>query len=206
MIAPAIANFFRPNAPNYFLAQSAVGWCRHQSSSRFAAWRRPSSTPGVLSPFGSVNAQISNGNSNYNALNADVRNDAFPAISRSVRVTPGRIRSDDSSDLQTLLIAAGRRTILTARGPDSLFDQRHRFVFQRRADVAGFMVGMAAAGDSFSQTLPSPRSSRLSSGKPFNIITNVDANNDQSTQTDRPSVNADGQRFAFPAIRAAARR
>lgn len=32
----------------------------------------------------------------------------------------------------------------------------------------------------------------LSSGRPFNIITNVDANNDQSTQTDRPSVNADG--------------
>jgi len=32
----------------------------------------------------------------------------------------------------------------------------------------------------------------LSSGRPFNIITNVDANNDQSTQTDRPDVLADG--------------
>ncbi|HTH36532.1 MAG TPA: hypothetical protein VL572_01120, partial [Pyrinomonadaceae bacterium] len=32
----------------------------------------------------------------------------------------------------------------------------------------------------------------ISSGRPFNIITNVDTNNDQSTQTDRPSVNSDG--------------
>ena len=32
----------------------------------------------------------------------------------------------------------------------------------------------------------------ISSGRPFNIITNFDANNDQSSQTDRPSVNADG--------------
>jgi hypothetical protein len=32
----------------------------------------------------------------------------------------------------------------------------------------------------------------ISSGRPFNIITNFDANNDQSSQTDRPSVNPDG--------------
>ena len=32
----------------------------------------------------------------------------------------------------------------------------------------------------------------ISSGRPFNIITNVDANNDQSSQTDRPNVFADG--------------
>ena len=32
----------------------------------------------------------------------------------------------------------------------------------------------------------------LSSGRPFNIITNVDANNDQSSQTDRPNILADG--------------
>jgi hypothetical protein len=32
----------------------------------------------------------------------------------------------------------------------------------------------------------------ISSGRPFNIITNFDANNDQSTQTDRPDVLPDG--------------
>ena len=32
----------------------------------------------------------------------------------------------------------------------------------------------------------------FSSGRPFNIITNVDTNNDQSTQTDRPNVNSSG--------------
>ena len=32
----------------------------------------------------------------------------------------------------------------------------------------------------------------ISSGRPFNIITNTDTNNDQSSQTDRPNVLPDG--------------
>jgi hypothetical protein len=32
----------------------------------------------------------------------------------------------------------------------------------------------------------------ISSGRPFNILTNQDTNNDQSNQTDRPNVAADG--------------
>jgi hypothetical protein len=32
----------------------------------------------------------------------------------------------------------------------------------------------------------------ISSGRPFNILTGVDTNNDQSNQTDRPNVAADG--------------
>ena len=32
----------------------------------------------------------------------------------------------------------------------------------------------------------------ISSGRPFNILSNQDTNNDQSNQTDRPSVLADG--------------
>jgi hypothetical protein len=30
-------------------------------------------TPGVISPFGAVNAQVSDGNSNYNALNLEFK-------------------------------------------------------------------------------------------------------------------------------------
>jgi hypothetical protein len=40
----------------------------------------------------------------------------------------------------------------------------------------------------------------ISSGRPFNIITNVDSNNDQSTQTDRPNVDASGNLTIAPAF------
>ena len=33
----------------------------------------------------------------------------------------------------------------------------------------------------------------ISSGRPFNILSNQDTNNDQSNQTDRPSVLPDGR-------------
>jgi hypothetical protein len=32
----------------------------------------------------------------------------------------------------------------------------------------------------------------ISSGRPFNIITNIDTNNDQASQTDRPNVDSNG--------------
>lgn len=189
VVAPAIANFFRPNAPNYFLARALSGGAVTKAvlDSQLGGSLR---TPGVLSPFGSVNAQISDGNSIYNALNVELKrrfasNFQFLAsytLSESI---------DDSSDLQTLLIAQDTTNFRAERAP-SLFDQRHRLVFSgvlaspsdwRRADsgwkrfLADFTVAPIV---------------ELSSGRPFNIITNVDANNDQSTQTDRPSVNANG--------------
>jgi len=78
-----------------------------------------------------------------------------------------------------------------AERADSLFDQRHRFVF------SGLVTSPDAwrKGDGWERFLSNFTVAPIfewSSGRPFNIITNVDTNNDQSTQTDRPSVNADG--------------
>ncbi len=200
VVAPAFANFFRPNAPNYFLTQSILNLYNATPGLPPALQRTLADfnnalagslrTPGIISPFGAVNAQASDGNSSYNALNLELRrrfanNFTFLAsytFSKSI---------DDSSDLQTLLIPQDPRNFRAERSL-SLFDQRHRFVFS----------GVLAAPESF-------RSSdnlgkrifadftlapiiEISSGRPFNIITNFDANNDQATQTDRPSVNADG--------------
>jgi hypothetical protein len=74
---------------------------------------------------------------------------------------------------------------------DSLFDQRHRFVF------SGVLAAPAAwrSGSTWQKILSDFTIApiiEISSGRPFNIITNVDANNDQSTSTDRPSVLPDG--------------
>lgn len=189
VIAPAIANFFRPSGPNYFLATALSGGAVSKAvlDSQLAGTLR---TPGVLSPFGSVNAQLSDGNSSYNAMNLEVNrkfsnNFAFRASytwSHSI---------DDSSDLQTLLIAQDVRRFDLEKA-DSLFDQRHRFVFSglmaspqgwRKADSWGkrFLADFTIAPII-----------ELSSGRPFNIITNIDANNDQSSQTDRPDIGPNG--------------
>ena len=188
VIAPAIANFFRPNAPNYFLAQALTGGLITPAAlnAQLVGTLR---TPGVVTPFGAVNAQISDGNSTYNALNIELKrrfenNFTFLAsytLSHSI---------DDSSDLQTLLIAQDVSNFRAERA-DSLFDQRHRFVFSGVLSSPADWRGDSGLKRFFADFTVAPLI-ELSSGRPFNIITNVDANNDQSTSTDRPSVNADG--------------
>ena len=185
VVSPAVANFFRPNAPNYFLAQALTGGAVTPGvlNSQLAGTLR---TPGIVSPFGAVNAQSSDGNSSYNALNLELKrrfanNFTFLAsytLSHSI---------DDSSDLQTLLIAQDVNNF-RAEKADSLFDQRHRFVFSGvLASPNNWRDSENLAKKIFADFTLAPII-EISSGRPFNIITNVDANNDQSTQTDRPSV------------------
>src|SRR5678809_826768 len=72
VINAGIANFFRPSAPNYFLAQALSGGLVTPAvlNSALPGTLR---TAGTVSPFGSINAQTSDGNSSYNALNADLK-------------------------------------------------------------------------------------------------------------------------------------
>ncbi|MGI8493957.1 MAG: carboxypeptidase regulatory-like domain-containing protein [Pyrinomonadaceae bacterium] len=189
VIVPAVANFFRPNAPNYFLAQALTRGAVTPAilNSQLAGTLR---TPGAVSPFGAINAQISNGNSSYNAFNLELKrrfanNFTFLAsytLSHSI---------DDSSDLQTLLIAQNPNNF-AAEKADSLFDQRHRFVFSGvLASPNNWRGSDSLVKKVFSNFSLAPIV-EISSGRPFNIITNFDANNDQSSQTDRPNVLADG--------------
>lgn len=188
-ISPAVANFFRPNAPNYFLAFAASNGLVNKAllDSQLAGTLR---TPGILTPFGSVNAQVSDGRSDYNALTLDVKrrfanNFQFLAsytFSKSI---------DDSSDLQTLLLPQDNFNFRNERAL-SLFDQRHRFVF---SGLVGSPVDWRKSENLLYRILSDFTVApivEISSGRPFNIITNVDTNNDQSSSTDRPNVLADG--------------
>jgi hypothetical protein len=189
VVSPAIANFFRPNAPNYFLAQSLSGGAVTKAvlDSQLAGSLR---TPGLISPFGAVNAQVSDGNSDYNALNLEFKRRFANNFTFLASYTWSHT-IDDSSDLQTLLIPQNPRNNRLERA-NSLFDQRQRFVFS----------GVLASPDSwrssdsglyrFLSDFTIAPIIELSSGRPFNIITNVDANNDQSSSTDRPRVLSDG--------------
>ena len=189
VVAPAIANFFRPNAPNYFLAAALSGGSVSKAvlDSQLGGSLR---TPGAITPFGSVNAQVSNGNSSYNAMNIELKQRFADNVTFLASYTWSH-SIDDSSDLQTLLIAQDPKRFNLEKA-DSLFDQRHRFVFSGVYSTptswrtSGNMLKKIFADFIFAPII------EISSGRPFNIITNVDANNDQSSQTDRPNVLADG--------------
>lgn len=189
IIAPAVANFFRPNAPNYFLAQALTGGAVTPAvlNSQLGGTLR---TPGVVSPFGSVNAQVSDGNSSYNAMNVELKRRFADNFTFLASYTWSH-SIDDSSDLQTLLIAQNPRRFDLEKA-DSLFDQRHRFVFSGvYATPQSWSNSDSMMKKIFADFTIAPII-EISSGRPFNIITNVDANNDQSSQTDRPNVLADG--------------
>ncbi|MBS1793134.1 MAG: TonB-dependent receptor [Acidobacteria bacterium] len=188
VIAPAIANFFRPNAPNYFLAQALSGGAVTKAvlDSQLGGTLR---TPGPISPFGSVNAQLSDGNSSYNALNLEVKRRFANNFTFLASYTWAH-SIDDSSDLQTLLIAQDVNRFNLEKA-DSLFDQRHRFVFSGML-TSPTEWSKGSGWRKFLSDFTVAPIIEISSGRPFNIITNVDSNNDQSTQTDRPSVNPDG--------------
>ncbi|MGI9036533.1 MAG: hypothetical protein ACR2GD_10905 [Pyrinomonadaceae bacterium] len=189
VIVPAIANFFRPNAPNYFLAQALSGGAVTKAvlDSQLAGSLR---TPGLISPFGAVDAQVSDGNSNYNALNVELRRRFANNITFLASYTLSK-SIDDSSDLQTLLLPQNVGNFRAERSL-SLFDQRHRFVFSGVLTAPAQWRGSdSLVRKVFSDFTLAPII-EISSGRPFNIITNVDSNNDQSSQTDRPRVLSDG--------------
>jgi len=190
VIAPAAANFFRPNAPNYFLVQALTGGAVTPAVFNGAlAASGTLRTPGVISPFGSVNAQSSDGNSLYHALNVDLKR-RFANNFQFLASYTWSHSIDDSSDLQTLLLPQDNRNFRAERA-DSLFDQRQRFVFS--AVMASPPTWRSGSGMQrfFSDFTVAPIF-EMSSGRPFNILSNQDTNNDQSSQTDRPSVLSDG--------------
>ena len=187
VIQAAAANFFRPSAPNYFLVQALTGLSPAAFNNFLAGTLR---TPGVVSPFGSINAQSSDGNSTYHAMNIDLKK----RFARNFQFLASYTWShsiDDSSDLQTLLLPQDNRNFRSERA-NSLFDQRHRFVFSAVfASPASWR-----SGNGFHKLLADFSLApiiEVSSGRPFNILSNQDTNNDQSNQTDRPSVLPDGR-------------
>ncbi len=190
-VAPAIANFFRPNAPNYFLASALSGGLVTQTALDAAlVGANTVRTPGVLTPFGAVNTQVSDGNSSYNAMNVELKRRFANNFTFLASYTWAH-SIDDSSDLQTLLLPQDVTRFDLERA-DSLFDQRHRFVFSGvLASPQGWRTSDATWKKIFADFTVAPII-EISSGRPFNIITNQDTNNDQATQTDRPNVDANG--------------
>jgi hypothetical protein len=187
VVNPAAVNFFRPSGPNYFLVQ-AFGIPKAVFDSQLAGTL---ATPtSVISPFGDVNAQSSIGNSTYHALNVDLKK----RFSNNMQFLASYTWShsiDDSSDLQTLLKPLDNRNLKLDRA-DSLFDQRHRFVFSGLVVSPPSWRTSDSGARRFLADFTLAPIFEISSGRPFNILSVADQNFDLQSSNERPSVTATG--------------
>lgn len=197
IISPIAANFFRPNAPNYFFVQAATGGAvtpavLNSILTSTNSLRRP----GVISPFGDVSAQLSEGNSIYHALNLDLKR-RFANNFQFLASLTWAHAIDDSSDLQTLLKPQNNLDFRADRA-DSLFDQRLRYVFSAIVTSPGEWRSSDSGLRRFFSDFTIAPILEVGTGRPFNIISGVDSNGDQQSSNDRPSVTSSGALVIAP--------
>jgi hypothetical protein len=185
----AFFNFFRPSGPNPSFAglvapgqPLAVGYGTQVALATLAGYPKGFGAP---VPFNSVDAQLSNANSWYNALTFNLSK----RFSHGFELLSSYTWShsiDDATDLQSPLEPQDSRFFKLERS-NSVNDQRHRWVTS-----AVFQSGGAKSGDGFFKHLISDFTLapiiEYSSGRPFNVITGENTRLDFSTSTGRPSV------------------
>ena len=186
VVSPIAADFFRKLGPNYFFVKALTGLDKPVFDSLLAGSVR---APGPINPYADVNAQLSDGNSFYNALNLELKK-RFSNNLQFVASYTWSHSIDDSSDLQTLLKPQDNLNFRAERS-SSLFDQRHRFV------LSGIVSSPESwkSGSGFYKFLSGFSLApivEISSGRPFNIIAPGDSNGDFQSTNERPSVRTDG--------------
>ena len=189
IVSPVAADYFRKVGPNYFFVAAVTGGAVTKAifDSQLAGSLR---APGPINPYADVNAQLSDGDSFYNALNVELKK----RFSNNVQFFASYTWShsiDDSSDLQTLLKPQDN-TNFRAERSNSLFVQRHRFVF---SGVFSAPSEWKSAGGlkSFLRGFSFAPIVEVASGRPFNILAVGDANGDFQSTNERPSVLSDGR-------------
>jgi hypothetical protein len=139
-------------------------------------------------PFGDMDANYSNGTSNYNGLTANLRK-RFSNHYEFLASYTWSHAIDDSTDLQATLTPQDSYFPKADRST-STFDQRHRFVFSGVYQT-GKLSGDGFASKLFSNWTFAPLI-EFSSGRPFNILTGNGDNLQLSSLTGRPNVVAAG--------------
>jgi len=186
IVNPIAADFFRKLGPNYFFVKALTGLDKATFDGLLAGSLR---APGPINPYADVNAQLSDGNSFYNAMNIELKKRFSNNLQFYMTYTWSH-SIDDSSDLQTLLKPQDNLNFRAERA-NALFDQRHRFVLSGIASSpdnwrTGNGLHRFLYGFSFAPIL------EISSGRPFNIIAPGDANGDFQSTNERPSISSTG--------------
>jgi hypothetical protein len=201
---PAFFNFFRPSGPNPSFATATAlsapqcqgapasalfscGFAVQQALASAAGF--PVGVPGVPVPFNTVDTQVSNGNSWYNALTVNLEK-RFSKHFELLSSFTWSHSMDDSTDLQSTLEPQDSRFPGLERS-NSVNDQRLRWVTS-----AVFQSSLHKSGESFWNSFLSNFTLaplvELSSGRPYNVITGEDTRLDLGASGDRPSVVAAG--------------
>jgi len=177
----AFFNFFRPSGPNPSFAGLAGGYANQVGLAKLAGY--PAGF-GVPVPFNSVDAQLSDGASWYNALTFNLTK----RFSHSFEMLSSYTYShsiDNSTDLQSPLEPQDSRFPFLERS-NSVNDQRHRWVTSAVFQTA------SSKGDSFARRFFGGFTVapiiELASGRPYNVITGTDTRLDLGASQARPSV------------------
>jgi hypothetical protein len=135
-------------------------------------------------PFGDMDANYSNGTSNYNGLTTNLRKRFGNHYEFQASYTWSHA-IDDSTDLQSTLTPQDSY-FPSADRSTSTFDERHRFVFNG-VYQSGKLSGGSFASKFFSNWTLAPLI-EFGSGRPFNILTGNGDNLQLSSLTGRPNT------------------
>jgi hypothetical protein len=180
---PAFFNYFRKSGPNPSFAGLVPGGYGTQVALATAAGY-PTGF-GVPVPFNSVDTQVSDAFSSYNALTINLEK----RFSKHFQLLSSYTWShsiDDGTDLQSTLEPQDSRFPQYEKG-NSVNDQRHRWV------TSGvFQTSSHAAGQGFTQGFLSNWTLapliEVSSGRPFNVISDEDTRLELSSSQARPNL------------------
>jgi hypothetical protein len=187
-VSAALVSFFRPSGFNPAL-MGALAPCLPLATPILQADGIRTDCAGPAGgfvhciPFSDMPANISNGSSVYHGLTANFRK-RFGQHYEFLASYTWSHAIDDSTDLQSPLEPQDNYNPNADRS-NSLFDQRHRFVFS--AVYQSGHVGNGFVRKFFSDWTVAPIIEAVS-GRPFNIIVGDDRNFDFSTPTDRPLI------------------
>jgi hypothetical protein len=135
-------------------------------------------------PFSDMDANYSNGSSNYHGLSANLRK-RFSGHYEFLASYTWSHSIDDSTDLQATLTPQDSYFPNNDRST-SLFDQRHRLVLSG-VYQSGKVGGSGFASKFFSNWTIAPIL-EIGSGRPFNIVTGSGDNFQFSSETGRPNI------------------
>ena len=196
-VDPALMNFFRPGGLNPSIAAgmylSGGANCVAQGMAVLATLpgfntacnpAPPTFSYSGCIPFGDMDANYSNGSSVYHGFSANLRK-RFTRHYEFLASYTWSHAIDDSTDLQSTLTPQDSYYPALDRS-NSLFDQRHRFVFSGVYQT-GKLGGNGLGSKVFSNWTFAPII-EVASGRPFNIITGDDDNFQLSSLTGRPNT------------------
>ncbi len=199
-VDPSLMNFFRPGGLNPSIAAAfyasgdpakinCVGQARALLATLPGFNTKCNPAPPTFDytgciPFGDMDANYSNGTSNYNGLTANLRK-RFNHHYEFLASYTWSHAIDDSTDLQATLTPQDSY-FPSADRSTSTFDQRHRFVFSG-VYQSGRLSGDGFASKLFSNWTVAPLI-EFGSGRPFNILTGNGDNLQLSSLTGRPNT------------------